>query len=287
MNNAQDLSGICTGGCVDSTHIVLTGSDGFIGSRMATRLKLEHVSFAAFDKKKQSLFEPSTLENLLHGVSMVLHFAGANRTSEYELFQTNTIGTLGVLEAMKRYCPNARILFASTSQVYSENVYGTSKRIAEEIIEWYTKTTSIKGTILRFSNIYGPGSRPFYNSVIATFFHLIKNNQEIDIHGDGKQLRDYIYIDDVINAVWKAIVHTPKKPFEIFDICSGKKTSVNSVIGMIKNIYTGPVNVRYDSTIPKEEKEIKQTNVRARTILGWQPNITMKKGLKIMLDKLR
>lgn len=267
---------------MDNRHIAVIGADGFVGSHMIMRLQHERTSFVLFDKRKHSLFDPRSLGSLLKGVSTVLHFAGANRSSEYELFHTNSIGTLGLLEGMKQYCPNARIIFASSSQVYSETSYGTSKRLAEGMIEWYTKLTSIKGAVFRISNIYGPGCRPFYNSVIATFCHLAKNNQVIEIHGDGKQTRDYIYVDDVIDAVWKSIVCKPKKSFDVFDICSGKKASINTVVRTIKSVFSGVLHVHYNKTASHEEKVGNITNKKAQSQLGWRPKTTLEQGLKYM-----
>src|SRR6266404_193061 len=182
--------------------IAITGAEGFIGSYLKKRLQQENIPFREFDRKKYSLDRPESMKDFLIDIDIVVHLAGANRDTPINILKTNAIDTGGLLQAMSLYAPASRIIFASSFWVYSNNsLYGLSKKMAEEIIEYYARTTSLRGTILRISNVYGPGGKPFYNSVIATFAHLIKNKEKISIIGDGSDMRDYIYVGDVIEAI--------------------------------------------------------------------------------------
>ena len=132
-------------------------------------------------------------------------------------FRNNVLGTLNLLES-SRINKIKKIVFASSSaplgnvnETISESLpvkplspYGSSKASAESYFSSYFNSYGISSVILRFSNIYGPGSF-FKSSVIAKFIKQIFNQSEIIIFGNGNQSRDFLYIDDVTSAIVKAI----------------------------------------------------------------------------------
>lgn len=259
--------------------IAITGSSGFLGSYLIEALRKEGMEISLFDENKDSLFEVETMKEFLHEADVVVHLAGANRDTDYNLFKVNTLGTAGLMEAVLKFSPNAKIIFSSSFQVYGESAYGLSKKLAENIIESFSRIYGIKGVIFRISNIYGLGGKPFYNSVIATFSHLIKNNKPIVIDGTGDQKRDYIYVEDVVSAIKKAIDYDSSSSFETFDICFGELYSINDIVNMFKKILPSKLAVEYKKRDSKEPEEINRSFEKARDSFSWKPVTSIEAGL--------
>lgn len=265
--------------------VAITGGMGFLGQAVIRQLKAKKISYTAFDRKKHNLLNPQSLKYLVAGRDVIIHLAAINKGENLELVKVNTLGTLSLLEAAAQYAPNAKIIFSSTFQVYiEESLYGLSKKFAEDLILQYVKKTSLTGIIFRISNIYGPGGRPFYNSVIATLAHLIKNNEPLKINGDGSQKRDFVYVDDVADAIIKAISTKLKNPLEIIDICSGKETSINKILEIIRKASGKKIKVEYNREArekpwPTRGKNFKQ----ASRLLGWKPITLLAKGLNSVM----
>ncbi|MDG7013005.1 MAG: NAD(P)-dependent oxidoreductase [Nitrososphaerota archaeon] len=265
------------------TTVVVTGGSGFVGSNLIHILKTKGTyNIRLMDRSQHSLFRPRTLEKLLENVNVVVHLAGANRGTNTELLKVNAEGTLGLLEGLAAQGSPVKIVFASSVLVYSPtSLYGLSKRIAEQLIERYARIYPIKGTILRLSNVYGPGGRPFYNSVVATFANLIRAQAELTVKGDGLQTRDFVFVKDVVEAFARAIEYEPAK-VDVFDICSGKETSLKSVVQTLEKIVGRPIPVRYDEgqdSFPRVHLDCS----RARTALAWQPKTSLEEGLRLVM----
>ncbi|HUT84327.1 MAG TPA: SDR family oxidoreductase, partial [Thermodesulfobacteriota bacterium] len=191
---------------------VITGSSGFIGSHLIHALKqLKTIEVCQFQQGVHSLFDPDTLKPLLKKSRIVYHLAGANRAAPHELMGVNVIGTLNMLEVMRQVADaDVKLVFLSSFQVYRptpesvmvdesfplepESLYGVSKKMAEELISFY----GLPSIIFRPSNIYGPGCRPYYNSVISTFCDLMVKGKPLTLNGTGEQSRDFIYVSDVV-----------------------------------------------------------------------------------------
>lgn len=261
--------------------VAITGASGFLGRAVIERLETKKIPHIAFDRKKHDLLNPKSLKKLVSGKDVIIHLAAVNKGENLELVKVNTLGTLSLLEAAAQYAPNAKIIFSSTFQVYlEESLYGLSKKFAEDLISQYIKKTSLTGMILRISNIYGPGGRPFYNSVIATLAHLIKNDEPLKINGDGSQKRDFVYVDDVADAITRAIGAKLKNPLEIIDICSGKETSINEVLGIITRVSGKKIKVEYNKGVKEKPWPTRGKNSdRALRLLVWKPTTSVIKGL--------
>lgn len=265
--------------------IVITGAQGFLGTHVAMTLKKDGYAVVVFDKKKHDLLYPESMKDLLHGASTIVHLAGANRDNNIVLCQTNTLGTIGLLDAVATYAPGAKIIFASTFQVFDpQSFYGLTKKCAEDFIMQYAQKKVVKGIIFRIANIYGPGCRPFYNSVIATFAHLIKQNKVLNINGNGKQLRDYIYVSDVVAAIKKAIELPMKQHSYTFDICSGELLSLNDIISSMRNVTAETIKVQYNSNNQEGPAYSKKDYSQAQQILGWKPSVSFQDGIKTVIN---
>lgn len=269
----------------NSLKIAITGAEGFLGTALTKKLKSKKISFSVFNFKKHNLFEVDSLKSLVYGKNVIIHLAAINRGDNIELIKTNILGTLCLLEAITKYAPGAKIIFASSFQVYlNEGLYGLSKKSGEDLIIDYAKKGYIKAMILRFSNLYGPFGKPFYNSVIATFTHLIKNNQSLRINGDGSSKRDYIYIDDAVDGIIKAAQKKINKNFEIIDICSGKETSLKEIIKILEKVSRKKVEVVYNTKAMDKPWPTGTKNAKlAKSLLNWQPTTPIEKGLVVTM----
>lgn len=267
-------------------NIAITGATGFLGRHVVERLKKErNISVFLFDRSKYSLFRVKSLEQFLSKKDVILHLAAVNRDNNINLVKINALGTLGLLEGMYTYSPDAKLIFTSSSQIYDEeSVYGVSKKFAEELIEYYAKKNNIKGVILRISNIFGPGGEPFYNSVIATFVHQVKKGNTIVVNGNGKQKRDYIYVEDVVEAILKCTYQTFEENVTVLDICSGVMTSINDIAKTLNENSRKPVKIQYNHKF-QNEKKIKThlDYARIKKLLSWEPKTDFVKGLTAML----
>lgn len=269
---------------MNTGKIVITGGEGFLGKYVVERLKKEGMSPVLLDKKKHDLFDPQSLEELLKGAGVIIHLAGANRDSDFNLIRVNTLGTAALLESISKYAKGAKLIFSSTAQVYTDGVYGLSKKFAEQLIENYSNRKLVRGIVLRISNIYGVGCRPFYNSVIATFIHLANEKKPIVINGDGSQRRDYVYVEDVVDAIIKSIDYNMENSIEHFDICSGKLVSLNEIVDKLRFISKKEIDVQYNKNYQGSEWEIKRDHNLASEKLGWNPKTTLDQGLRYTIQ---
>ncbi len=127
----------------------------------------------------------------------IYHLAGKNREQPGEILKNNVISTSNLILACKIKRVNPEIIFASSQQVIwnSESEYGFVKGIEEEIIK-----KANKWCIFRIPNVYGPGGKPFYNSVIATFCYQISKGESVTIH-DPSVKREFIFVDDLVEQL--------------------------------------------------------------------------------------
>lgn len=264
--------------------IAVTGSTGFLGSHLVSELKNKNIEYVVLDKEKHDLFNISSLKSFVENTDIIYHLAGVSKESPEVLLRTNTLGTINLLKAIKRFNKRSycKFIFASSRHVYlMRNVYAYSKKIAEEFIELQS-SKRIKGIVLRFSNVYGPNCKPFLNSIIATLAFQTNTGQELTINGDGNQKRDYIFVTDVVNALIDLIKYTPRKKYEVFDICAGKLTSLNEITAILEKIRGRKISVTYNNKIENEKWDL-EVNNNAEKAFGWTPKVTLEEGLSLTM----
>lgn len=280
--------------------IGITGAYGFMGSHLYEYMKNICVC-EVFDRQKYNLFDIESMKKFVENKDFIFHLAGANRASNEELLKVNALGTLNLLEAIRKYShAETKIVFASSLQVYGltqnliylnendipepNNIYGLSKKFAEEIINKYNEYYGIKGLIFRISNVYGEGCRPHYNSAIATFIDLIQKKKKIIINGTGEQARDFIYVSDVVNAFSKSLKYHFKYT-ETLNICTGKPVSINEVLSTLKEVTDMIPKVEYKET-DEQVNYIIGNPSKAIKVLGYKTKISFGEGLTKMIEEM-
>ena len=274
-------------------RIGVTGASGFIGSHLTGALR-KYGKVVALSRGK-SLPSSAHLKSFVSGVELFFHLGGVNRGTDEEILTGNVTGSLRLLEAIKRYGePSARILFASSAQVYRlknrvakiseasalqpESIYGVSKKSAEDLI----RISGLPYTILRMTNAYGPGCRPDYNSVVTTFCHRAKNKIPLEINGQGKQNRDFIYIDDVVRAFMVAGFQNQAPANKAYNVSSGRMTSLVKIVNTIKKS-ENDLKVEFK---PDAEDGISYCcdATRYKREYGWSPKTSLTKGIQQTLN---
>ena len=211
----------------------------------------------------------------------------------------NVFGTFNYLEAA-RINKASRFIFASSGAPVGEveppiheelaphpvSPYGASKLAGEGYCSAYKKTYGLDTIILRFSNIYGPGSLN-KSSVIAKFIKNAINNEILEIYGDGMQTRDFIYIDDLIDAI---ILSAKSNKFggEIFQIATNCETTIREMVDMLSiELSKKGVNNIIKKNISSRIGDVKRNYSDTSKIFnnfGWRPKIKLKKGLSKTIE---
>jgi len=205
----------------------------------------------------------------------------------------NIEGSLNVIYLSKMYGVK-KIIYASTGgALYGEPEclpvdenhpinplapYGVSKHTVEHYLHLYGIDYGLNYTILRYPNVYGPRQNPHGEAgVIAIFTEKMIKGKIPKIFGDGTATRDYVYIDDIVEANLLAV---EKGDRGTYNLGSNKETSVNEIFSLLKAKLDFPLKPIYESKRPGEVYRICLTNDKAKAELGWSPKVSLEEGIK-------
>lgn len=207
----------------------------------------------------------------------------------------NVIGTFNYLEA-SRHNDIPRFIFASSGAPAGEveppiheelpphpvSPYGASKLAGEGYCSAYFRTFGIETVVLRFGNVYGPGSI-HKSSIVAKFINRALQGQVLEIYGDGSQTRDFIYIDDLIDAIILA-ANTPNIGGEVFQIASSQEMSVielsQQLVRVLSNVGVEDMKLVNTETRLGDVRRSYSDTTKANQLLGWSSNVSLDEGLK-------
>ncbi|MCC6051016.1 MAG: SDR family NAD(P)-dependent oxidoreductase [Thermofilum sp.] len=308
-------------------RVLVTGGAGFIGSHIVDRLVEEGYAVRVIDNLSSGRLEslarhrgnpqvevivgdlkrPEDALRAVEGVETVFHYAAnpevrVSTTNPEVHFNENVVATFNLLEAMRRKGVK-EIVFASSSSVYGEpeeipvgegapvrpvSVYGASKAACENLIHAYTKLYGIRAVALRYANVVGPRLR---HGVVWDFINkLLKNPTELEILGDGKQTRSYVYIDDAVEATITAWRRT-ESSYEVYNIASDDWITVDEVAEeVIKAMNLNNVKKNYKPVLhgigwPGDVKRIALKIDKIKK-LGFKPAMNSRDAIRVTAKKL-
>ena len=302
--------------------IFVTGGAGFIGNHLVNYLLKQNYEVTIFDdfsnssKQKIKVFlgkgaklvegkitDSALLENSLNDFDVVIHLAAKIDVQESiknpELYhKVNVIGTKNLLEAcIKKGIKN--VVAVSSAAVYGKpnilpltessptsllSPYGKTKVEMENLFINYAKNHDLNCITLRIFNVYGKGQTDAYAGVITKFMKNIQENQPLVIFGDGSNTRDFISIDDAIQAILKSIENIDGKKGTCYNIATGNHISINELASMMLKISGKNLKVIHD--LPKEgDIKHSQTKIdKAQRELNFNPKVKLEEGLKQLLE---
>jgi len=297
---------------------LVTGGAGFIGSNLVDRLiKLGHqvivldnlstgrlsnllqvknkIEFINVDVANSE----NSIDQYFNDVDWVFHLAGLadivpSIKNPYSYFQTNTKGTLNVLEASKKIGIKKLIYAASAScygvpekyptdeksKVDPQYPYALTKFLGEQLVIHWTKVYHMPNVSLRFFNVYGPRSRTTgaYGAVFGVFLAQKLAGKPLTIVGDGKQTRDFIHVFDLVDAMVKVVQNG--KNGEVYNVASGQETSINSIADII-----GGNKVKIPKRPGEPDRSLADIS-KIKAHFNWEPKITINEGIKMLLKNI-
>jgi nucleoside-diphosphate-sugar epimerase len=284
---------------MERNKIAITGSTGFLGANLIKRLKDESCDLRIFDRQKYDFFKISTLSDFLEGCKTVYHLAGQTDNSK-DAYDFNVTSTSNLLSVASKVSPGCRIVFSSSFAVYKtpkasekinenfqlqpRNNYGLSKLKCEALLANNYRKFKNDTYILRFSNIYGSVVDGAKKSVIKTFIDNIKDGKAINIYGDKEQKFDFIYINDVVEALLLA-GHTKTSGLTTINICLGKAISIINLVNLIEKQLNKKAVINYLPNIHGKNAYWNASNELARHVLKWRPKTNIETGLALSINK--
>ncbi|MEN6572647.1 MAG: NAD-dependent epimerase/dehydratase family protein [Anaerolineaceae bacterium] len=298
---------------------LITGAAGFLGSALANRLAGEGHAVVGLDDC--STGDPRSLDasvkfvrgdvndrprlwTLLQDVDCVYHLAARVIVPESVLYpreynQVNVSGTVTLMEAMRDVGVH-RVVFISSGAVYGNqeqqpvredaipdprSPYAVSKLAAEYYVKTIGSLWNIETVCLRVFNAYGPGQRlpPVHSPVIPSFLRQAWENGTIVIHGNGSQTRDFVYLEDVINAM-QAAATAPGIDRMTINIASGTEISMRELARLTVEVTGGHPEIIYNPRNAGGLARLCGDITLAREKLGYQPRTGLPEGLKLTME---
>jgi len=293
---------------------LVTGGYGFIGNQIAELLSNELSEVRILDNLssvarvvrlpnvqfiKGDIRDAETTCKALKDVDIIFHTAAridvvASTREPFIDLENNVLGTLSVCEAARKN-DVSKIIYSSSAAVYGNadvfptdekqpirpmSQYAASKYSGELYIAAYHSLYGIDALTLRYFNVYGPYQRPenAYSGVISKFFHNTRRNAPIQIFGDGKQTRDFVYVKDVAKA--NLLAAKSKATGIAVNIGSGVETSINDLAEMIKEIVPSTARVVHAAPrVGDGRRSLADISVTEK-VMNYKPETKMAEGLE-------
>ena len=296
----------------------VTGGAGFIGSHITKLLLEKNHNVLVLDNmhtgKKENLHDSdklefrqmdvrdySLLENCLQNIDGIFHEAGLTLVPESfekpeEYHDVNVNGTENVFKIARKI--GVKVVYASSSSVYGKtekipikeddpknpiNPYGKTKVEKDNLAEKYSKEgCSIIG--LRYFNVFGKGQTGTYAGVITKFLECLKNKKAPIIYGDGKQVRDFVSVEDVASANLQAMLSEIKNGF--FNIGTGIPTTIFELAELMIKISNYDIKPIFEESRKGDVKLSQADLLNTQKYLNWHSEIKLEEGLKKIMDEI-
>lgn len=294
--------------------IIITGGFGFLGSNLANLFIRKGHNVIILDQKTESLIEIkgkykkikvdlsnwSSLKKIkVSSNNIILHCAGmasAALSFKYPLkdLNSNIISTANIIEWAKKN-KTKKIIFASTFNVYKEkkylsesdicfpkSIYSISKKASEDYIQMMCPYYKINWSILRMFNIYGPGQNPLNSDLgmINIFLNMAKKNNLINVKGSTKRFRDFVFIDDAVNA-WYSCATKSISNSKIYNLGSGNKTSIFQLIKIIEKVLNKNLKIIEEKGTPGDFSGCYANISKAKKEIKFKTNTSLFDGLSL------
>lgn len=301
-------------------NFLITGAAGFLGSALANRLAREGHQVRAIDDlstgnpdvlspdvhfTRGDVNDRPKLWTLLQEVDCVYHLAAKVSVPESVLYPReynaiNVGGTVSLMEAM-RDVGVRRVVLASSGAIYGpqerqpltetlppnpSSPYAVSKLAAEYYVRTIGRLWGIETVCLRIFNAYGPGQHlpPSHPPVVPYFLRQALRGGTLVVHGDGRQTRDFVYVDDVISAMIAAAT-APHVDGLIINIGSGVETSIRDLVHLVLQVTGSQSNVVYNQQseggVPRMWVDLSLANKK----LNYRPLVSLEEGLRLTLER--
>lgn len=290
---------------------IVTGGAGFIGSHLVEELIFKGAEVHVLDSMISGHLDYVHPHAVIHTYDIcskeakqiilqekpdvVFHLAAqadvgrSIRDPKYDA-DVNINGTINILDACCKASVK-KVIFASTSGVYGNlqkdliseedlavpiSYYGLSKLTAESYIRLFYQLYRLPYTILRYGNVYGPRqTAKGEGGAVAVFLERLKKRMPLNIHGDGEQTRDFIYVKDVVQANIDAVERGHQ---EIIQVSTAQRTSVNHLLKILSQIHGSPIDTVHTGERAGDIKHSCLDNKKASQLLNWHPQVDIFHG---------
>ncbi len=294
--------------------VLVTGGAGFIGSNLVKKLISDKNEVVVIDDLSSGFISNISsidgvkyingdirnrkqVNNAIKGVEVVFHLAasvGNKRSIDFPLIdsQINVLGTLNILEECVKEGVR-KIVTSSSAGIFGElktipikedhpidpdSPYGCSKLCEEKLCLSYSKLYDLEAVCLRYFNVFGPNQRfDAYGNVIPIFVYKMLHNEPIIVYGDGNQTRDFVHVNDVVQANINSANSIGVS--EAFNIASGDRISINDLIKLITKNYKKEVKIEYADKRPGDVMHSLADISFARDEISYNPSVNFEKGI--------
>lgn len=255
-------------------------------------------------RKQEDCLRVAEGVNEVYNLAANMGGIGFIETHKAEIVHDNILINMHMLEAA-RLNKVEKFLFTSSACVYpgykqnspditplkeedaypadAEDGYGWEKLYTERACRHYYEDYGLKTYIVRFHNIYGPlgtydGGREKSPAAICRKIALAKDEDEIEVWGDGQQTRSYCYIDDCVKGIYRLMQSDYHEPL---NIGTDRMVTINQLVDIVANISGKKISKRYDLTKPQGVRGRNSDNTRLRKIFNWEPQVSLEEGLEV------